>query len=170
MRHLGVLSLFLGVLAVSWGAVLGTPGSFAQAPGAAEPPREPPGAERRREPDTPVGLFAAVEEAWAASDAERLASLVDTTVVRVSVTPGAPPTTALTRSAASFLFQDQLRLVKTRSFHLVRVDAQKKGKAVGTALWSGDWGGRQGDREVKVVLSAALRGNRWLLTEVRAND
>lgn len=123
-----------------------------------------------RDTATPVRLFAAVEEAWSASDSERLASLVDTTVVRVSVTPDSPPTTALTRSAASFLFQDQLRLVRTRSFHIVRVDVQKKGRAIGTALWSGDWGGRQGPREVKVMLSAALRGNRWLLTEVRASD
>jgi hypothetical protein len=169
MRHLGIL--VLGFLA-SCSVPAATPLAYAQSSGsgATEPSPTPPPQERAREGETPVRLFAAVEEAWTASDSERLASLVDTTVVRVSVSPGSPPTTALTRSAAAFLFQDQLRLVKTRSFHLVRVDVQKKGKAVGTALWSGDWGGRQGEREIKVLLTAASRGNRWLLTEVRAND
>ena len=117
-----------------------------------------------------IRLFAAVEDAWFASDSEQLASLVDTTVVKISVTPGTAPTTALTRSAAAFLFQDPFRLVRTKSFQVVRVDVQKKGKAIGTAVWSGDWGGRQGDRDRQVVLTAMLRGNRWLLTEVRAND
>jgi hypothetical protein len=164
MRHLGVPILFFGLLApVS--PTLAQPGS-----GTSAPSSDPGTVERHIEPETAVRLFAAVEEAWTASDSDLLAALVDTTVVRVSVTPGSTPTTALTRSAAAFLFQDQLRLVKTGSFRVVRVEVQKNGRAVGTALWTGDWGGRQGDREVKVVLSAALHGNRWLLTEVRAND
>lgn len=171
MRHLGIRILVLGLLASCFPPAA----TLADAQSSGSEPVEPTSgtpaqAERPREAASPVLLFAAVEEAWEASDSERLASLVDTTVVRVSVTPGTPPTSALTRSAAAFLFQDQLRLVKTRSFQLVRLDVQKKGKAVGTALWSGDWGGRQGEREIKVVLTAAPRGNRWLLTEVRAND
>jgi hypothetical protein len=168
MRHLGLCILFLGLLA----AVSCVPGASAQPSGGTASSSEPEAASvnRPREPDSAVGLFAAVEEAWSASDSERLAALVDTTVVRVSVTPGTPPTTALTRSAAAFLFQDQLRLVRTRSFRLVRVEVQKKGTAAATGVWFGDWGGRQGEREIKVLLSAALRGNRWLLTQVRAND
>ena len=167
MRHRGFRIFLLGLLVSSF-ALPATP---ARAQSSPEPtPSTPPEPERPRDGESPVQLFAAIEDAWTVSDSERLASLVDTTVVRVSVTPGSPPTTALTRSAAAFLFQDQLRLVKTRSFQLVRLDVQKKGKAVGTALWSGDWGGRQGEREIKVVLTAAARGNRWLLTEVRAND
>ena len=117
-----------------------------------------------------IHLYAAVEEAWAASDAERLAGLVDTTVVRIALKPGSSPTSAVTRTAAAFLFQDQLRLVSSRSFRIVRVDATKKGKATAEAEWLGDWGGRQGVRQVKVVLAAEKSGNRWLLTEVRAND
>ena len=117
-----------------------------------------------------IHLYAGVEEAWAASDADRLAGLVDTTVVRIALKPGSPPTSAVTRTAAAFLFQDQLRLVSTRSFRIVRVDATKKGKASAEAEWLGDWGGRQGVRQVKVVLAAEKSGNRWLLTEVRAND
>ena len=168
MRHLGIRFLVFGLL-VSSSLPVATL-AVAQS-GATEPsPETPSHPERMREAESPVKLFAFVEEAWSVSDSERLASLVDTTVVRVSVTPGSPPTTALTRSAAAFLFQDQLRLVKTRSFQLVRVEVQKKGKAVGTAVWYGDWGGRQGEREVKVVLTAMARGNRWLLTEVRASD
>jgi hypothetical protein len=168
MRHLGVRVLFLGFLA----AVPFAPVAPAQPSAGTTISPEPATApvDRPREPDSAVGLFAAVEVAWSASDSERLAALVDTTVVRVSVTPGTPPTTALTRSAAAFLFEDQLRLVKTRAFHLVRVEVQKKGKAVATGVWLGDWGGRQGEREIQVSLAAALRGNRWLLTEVRAND
>ena len=117
-----------------------------------------------------IHLYAGIEEAWAASDAERLAGLVDTTVVRIALKPGSSPTSAVTRTAAAFLFQDQLRLVSTRSFRIVRVDATKKGKASAEAEWLGDWGGRQGVRQVKVVLAAVKSGNRWLLTEVRAND
>jgi len=120
--------------------------------------------------DSAVHLFAAVEEAWAASDAERLAGLVDTTVVRIAVKPGSSPTSAVTSTAAAFLFQDQLRLVSTRSFRVVRVEVTKKGTARAEAEWLGDWGGRQGLRDVKVILAAGKSGNRWLLTEVRAND
>ena len=117
-----------------------------------------------------VHLFAGVEEAWAAADAERLAGLVDTTSVRIAMKPGSPPTSAVTRTAAAFLFQDQLRLVSTKSFLVVKVEVMKKGKAGAEAAWLGDWGGRQGVREVKVVLAAEQVGSRWLLTEVRAND
>ena len=121
--------------------------------------------------ESPVRLFAAVEEAWLGSDAERLASMVDTAVVRIALKPGTPPTSAVTRSAAAFLFQDQLRLVKTSAFQLIRIDVNKKaGKALATAEWTGDWGGRQGSRIVKVALTASGAGNRWVLTEVRAND
>ena len=90
--------------------------------------------------------------------------------MRIALKPGSTPTSAVTRTAAAFLFQDQLRLVSTRSFRIVRVEVMKKGKARAEAEWVGDWGGRQGMREVKVALAAQKSGNRWLLTEVRAND
>jgi hypothetical protein len=120
--------------------------------------------------ESAIHLFAGVEEAWGASDAERLAGMVDTTVVRIAVKPGTPPTSAVTSTAAAFLFHDQLRLVSTRSFRVVRVEVTKKGTARAEAEWLGDWGGRQGLRDVKVILAARKSGNRWLLTEVRAND
>ena len=171
MRHRGSLVVILGLLAAPF--PMSAPPARAQSSGFPAASPEPAPAEQPRESEdlpTAIRLFATVEDAWSASDADRLASLVDTTVVRISVTPGTAPTTALTRSAAAFLFQDPLRLVHTKSFRVVRMDVQKKGKAVGTALWSGDWGGRQGERDRQVVLTAALRGNRWLLTEVRASD
>jgi hypothetical protein len=172
MPHAGNRILRVGILVLASLAASAT-SLLAQPSGSPMPSPEPAPVERPREPEagsSAIRLFAAVEDAWSASDSDRLASLVDTTVVRISVTPGTAPTTALTRSAAAFLFQDPLRLVRTKSFQVVRVDVQKKGKAVGTAVWSGDWGGRQGERDCQVVLTAALRGNRWLLTEVRAND
>jgi hypothetical protein len=115
-------------------------------------------------------MFAAVEAAWSATDADRLASMVDTTVVRIGLKLGAPPTSAVTRKAAAFLFRDQLRLVETRAFRILRVEVGSKGTARAVARWSGDWGGRQGARDVEVVFNAALTGGRWRLTEVRAND
>ncbi len=137
----------------------------------ADPVAEPtPSAATAQGEDSAVRLFAALEEAWAASSAERLASLVDTTVVRIALKPGTPPTSAVTRGAAAFLFQDQLRLVSTQSFRVIKIEVDKKGKARAEAEWSGDWGGRQGTRDVKVSLAAAISGNRWLLTEVRSND
>jgi len=122
--------------------------------------------------DSPLKLFAAVEDAWIASDAERLADMVDTTVVRITLDPGTPPTSAITRNAALFLFRDQLRLVKTRSFRVTRLEIAQKAKpaATATALWSGDWGGRRGVRDLKVAFVAVPVGSRWVLTEVRAND
>jgi len=117
-----------------------------------------------------IRLFADVEDAWGAESADRLAALVDTTVVRIALKPGTPLTSAVTRGAAAFLFQDQLRLVVTQSFRVVKVDVDKKGRARAEAEWTGDWGGRQGVRDVKVSLAAAVSGNRWLLTEVRSND
>lgn len=118
---------------------------------------------------TPLQLFARVETAWFTSDSEGLSSLVDTTSVTIAVKPGAPPTAAMTRSAAAFLFQDQLRLVKTQLFQVTRMSV---GKTSGTAVarWVADWGGRQGVRDVEVNLVATPSGGRWLLTEVRAKD
>lgn len=123
-----------------------------------------------RTDDSAIHLFAAVEDAWAATDADRLASLVDTTIVRIALKPGTPPTSAVTRTAAAFLFRDQLRLVRTDSFRIVKVEVSKKGRAQAVAEWSGDWGGRQGARDVKVTLTAMMKGGRWQLTEVRSND
>jgi hypothetical protein len=136
---------------------------------------EPPPAEAPPVPrveDSPLKLFAAVEEAWLASDAERLADLVDTTVVRITLEPGTPPTSAITRNAALFLFRDQLRLTKTRSFRVTRLEVAQKAKptAQATATWSADWGGRRGIRDLKILFVAVPSGNRWVLTEVRAND
>lgn len=149
----------------------GAPFSIASA----EPTSEPPSAAPATVLTTAtaasvVRLFADVEDAWAAESADRLAALVDTTVVRIALKPGTPPTSAVTRGAAAFLFQDQLRLVTTQWFRIVKIDVDKKGKARAEAEWSGDWGGRQGVRDVKVSLAAAISGNRWLLTEVRSND
>jgi hypothetical protein len=122
-------------------------------------------------PGSAIRLFAAVEEAWAASDAERLASLLDTTSVRIAIKPGTPLTSAQTRVAAAFLLQDQLRLVRTREFQMTRFDCDKKrGICRAVALWTGDWGGRQGTRSVRVTLTARPLANRWLLTEIRAED
>ena len=122
--------------------------------------------------NSPLKLFAAVEDAWIASDAERLADMVDTTVVRITLDPGAPPTSAVTRNAALFLFRDQLRLVKTQSFRVTRLEIGQKAKptATATALWTADWGGRRGVRDLKVAFVAMPVGSRWVLTEVRAND
>jgi hypothetical protein len=144
----------------------------ALAAGSTETP-PPAAAEARAEAGaaTPIRLFADVEEVWAASDAERLASFVDTTGVRIAVKPGAPLTAALTRVAAAFLLQDQLRLVRTQGFQITRFDCDKKRRLCrATAVWTGDWGGRQGTRAVRVTLVARPRANRWLLTEIRAED
>lgn len=149
---------------------LGSPAGIArsQGPASDEKPEE-----RRAEPppslpeSTPVRLFAAVEAAWVAGDAEAFAALVDTTAVRIALKPGATPTTAPTRSAAAFLFQDQLRLVTSQTFQIRKV-AVSKGSARAEGLWAGDWGGRTGGRAVKVTLTAWAIGGRWLLREVRA--
>ncbi len=147
--------------------LLATP--LARADEAPTPEVPPPS---RNAEDSPLRLFAAVEEAWLASDADRLAGLVDTTTVRITLEPGSPPTSAITHNAALFLFRDQLRLVKTLSFQVTRLEVGRKTKpaATATALWSADWGGRRGVRDLKVTLAAAPAGNRWVLTEVRAND
>jgi len=139
--------------------------------GAADPPPPSPEITSPLRSDSPVWVFASLEEAWMANDHDRLAALVDTATVRIALKPGAPPTSAMTRSAVAFLFRDQLRLVNTTSFQIVRFEASvKKGQASATAKWSGDWGGKQGVREVDVLLQAALHGNRWEIIEVRAND
>jgi len=171
MRSTGLLfTAVLVVLAIS---------STTARRAAADPP--PPGpdirvtvspvADQAVRTDSPVWVFAAFEEAWMTNDHDRLAALVDTATVRIALKPGAPPTSAMTRRAVAFLFRDQLRLVNTTSFQIVRLDvSSKKGRAQALAVWSGDWGGRQGAREVEVGLQAVLHGNRWEISEVRAND
>ena len=155
MRLLSVAPVLLLAAAVS----------FADEP-APESPRESlPGSPKR----TPAALFAAVEEAWLRADGERFAALVDTTDVRIALKPGEPPTAAVTRTAAAFLFQDQVRLVTTKEFRVVRFHPSKQG-VTAVATWRGDWGGRRGDRDVEVTLTGARRGGRWLLIEVRARD
>ena len=138
----------------------------AGAPGAANAA----GAAAAAGPDSPLRLLASVEEAWVAGDAERLASLVDTTSVRIGLKPGVSPTAAVTRNSAVFLFQDQLRLVKTWDFHVVRLEVPKKEPARAVASWGADWGGRQGKRTLEVKLTLVAVGGRWLLTEVRVDD
>ena len=162
----------LGAAVLAAAALLVSPHAarFAWAEEAPPPAETAPPVPRAE--DSPLKLFAAIEDAWAASDAERLADMVDTTVVRITLDPGAPPTSAVTRNAALFLFRDQLRLVKTKSFRVTRLEIGQKSKptATATATWSADWGGRRGVRDLKVAFVAAPVGNRWVLTEVRAND
>jgi hypothetical protein len=137
----------------------------------APPPPVPADAAPAPSYSTAISIFAAVEEAWAASDAERLGSLVDTTAVRISIKPGTPLATASTRVAVTFLLQDQLRLVHTKEFRVTRFDCdRKRGFCRAYALWNGDWGGRQGTRAARVTLTARPRTGRWLLTEIRAED
>lgn len=166
MRTARITTLTFTALALTGLSALRAIPARAQTPAEASPAAEA----SSHGDDSAIRLFAHVEEAWSAGSADRLAELVDTTVVRIALKPGSPLTSAVTRSAAAFLFQDQLRLVSTVSFRIVQVEISKKGKARATAEWTGDWGGRQGAREVKVDLAAAISGNRWLLTEVRAND
>lgn len=139
------------------------------------PPAAAPSSESR--PDlrpllrnaTPAQLFAAVEEAWSSGDADGLADLVDTTSVRIGLKPGGTPTAAMTRSAAAFLFQDQLRLVTTQSFLLLRMSTGN-GTSTASGQWIGDWGGTQGNRRLKVTLAAVSVGGRWFLREVRVRS
>lgn len=178
------------LLALVCAAILGAapitiaPVTAAPSAPAAEPPPPtdpPPSGSAKAEPaavavlrvapqPTAVRLFAAVEEAWSASDAERLASLVDTTRVRIALKPDTPPTTAITRGAAVFLFKDRMHLVSTREFRVLRVEVSAKGQARAQARWVGDWGGRQGVKPVRVLLTAGKEPSGWLLTEVRTAD
>lgn len=121
---------------------------------------------------TPVQLVAAVERAWIGAESNALASLCDSAVVRVALKPGSPPATAPTLGAVAFLIHDQLRLVVSRHFHVVRLQVNaKKRTARAWARWSGEWGGTRGTRDVEVVLQArAAADSGWLLTEIRAND
>ncbi len=121
---------------------------------------------------TPVQLFAAVERAWIGAESNALASLCDSAIVRVALKPGSPPATAPTLGAVAFLIHDQLRLVVSRRFHVVRLEVNaKKRTARAWARWSGEWGGTRGTRDVEVVLQArAAADSGWLLTEIRAND
>ncbi len=107
--------------------------------------------------------------AWSSGDADGLADLVDTTSVRIGLKPGGTPTAAMTRSAAAFLFQDQLRLVTTQSFQLLRMNTDK-GTSTASGQWTGDWGGTQGTRRLKVMLAAVYVGGRWYLREVRVKS
>ena len=163
-----MLPLPASIACLAWaatGLILAPP--FARATETSPAPVET----RNEAPTTAVRLFAAVEEAWAQSDAERLTSLVDSTSVRIALKPGAPLTSALTRVAAAFLLQDHLRLVHTRGFQVKRFDCDKKGRFCrATAVWTGDWGGRQGNRSVRVTLTARPGADRWVLTEIRAED
>jgi len=145
--------------------------SSADEPGSTPPPTSPPTPTPAPEiaTNTPAALFAAVEDAWIRADGERFASLVDTTAVRIALKPGEPPTAAVTRTAAAFLFQDQIRLVKTKEFRVVRFHPSKRG-VTAIAAWNADWGGRRGQRDVEVTLIGARRAGRWLLLEVRTKD
>lgn len=121
---------------------------------------------------SPSQLVAAVERAWLAADANAIASLCDSAVVRIALKPGAPSATAPTLNAVAFLIHDQLQLVASRRFQVVRLEVDaKKGTARAWARWVGEWGGARGARDVQVLLRARSSGETgWLLTEIRAND
>jgi hypothetical protein len=166
-----LLSLVVAVLLGAAPASAAAPGGPSVPPPAR--PDTPPSAfasQQAGPPASAIQLFAAVEAAWAVSDGERLAALVDTTRVLIGLKPDAPPATAVTRVAAAFLFTDQMRLVSTREFRVVKIEVPGKGPARATALWTGDWGGRQGVRRVQVELRGGQAQGGWLLTEVRASD
>ena len=159
------------VILAGWPAVATAASAATAPPASPEPPQVAvPPVTAPAPAANALQLFAEVEQAWAVSDAERLASLVDTTCVRIALKPGAPPTTAMNRVSAAFLFQDPMRLVKTSQFRLVRLDVPEKGPARAMARWTGDWGGRQGVRRVRINFTAAPRAGVWLLTEVRSSD
>lgn len=166
-------TLLIATLVLSSAAPLATRAAWADpppAPAGATAPQAPPSSPPAPVDSTAVQLFAEIEVAWSVSNAERLAAMVDTTAVRIGLKPGAPPASAMTRNAAAFLFRDQLRLVETRAFRVVRVEVGAKGTARAVARWLGDWGGRQGLRDVEVELNAAVTAGHWSITEVRAND
>jgi len=121
---------------------------------------------------TPAQLMAALERAWTAGDTNAIASLCDSATVRIALKPGAPPAAAPTLNAVAFLIHDQLDLVVSRQFRVVRLDTnEKKGTAKAWASWHGTWGGGKGARDIEVVLAArATADGAWLLTEIRAND
>ena len=121
---------------------------------------------------TPAQLMAALERAWTAGDTNAIASLCDSATVRIALKPGAPPAAAPTLNAVAFLIHDQLDLVVSRQFYVVRLDTnEKKGTAKAWASWHGTWGGGKGARDIEVVLAArATADGAWLLTEIRAND
>jgi hypothetical protein len=121
---------------------------------------------------TPAQLVATLEKAWMAGDANAIASLCDSATVRIALKPGAPPAAAPTLNAAAFLIHDQLDLVASREFRILRLETdEKKGTAKAWASWHGSWGGGKGARDVEVMLAARSTGDgAWLLTEIRAND
>lgn len=121
---------------------------------------------------TPLQLFAAAEKAWSGGDANGLASLCESGVARVALKPGTPPASAPSLNAVAFLIQDQLRLVVSHRFHVVRFEVDgKKRTARAWARWVGEWGGARNTRNVEVVFQARSSGDAgWLLTEIRAND
>jgi len=121
---------------------------------------------------TPAQLMAALERAWTAGDTNAIASLCDSATVRIALKPGAPPAAAPTLNAVAFLIHDQLDLVVSRQFRVVRLDTnEKKQTAKAWASWHGSWGGGKGARDIEVVLTArAIADGGWLLTEIRAND
>ena len=121
---------------------------------------------------TPLQLFAAVERAWSEANPNALASLCDSSVVRIALKPGSPPATAPTLGAVAFLIHDQLRLVVSHRFHVVRLEVDaKKRTARAWARWVGEWGGAKNTRDVQVTMQARASGDMgWLLTEIRAND
>jgi hypothetical protein len=121
---------------------------------------------------TPVQLVSALERAWMAGDANTIASLCDSATVRIALKPGTPPAAAPTLNAAAFLIRDQLALVVSRQFRVVRLETDdKKRTAKAWASWHGSWGAGKGARDIEVLLTARAAGDgSWLLTEIRAND
>jgi len=168
-HHLAALSLAVALLPVAAFTVTPRPAV------AAEPSEAPESLTPAPQPSpqpSPVQLFAALERAWRAGGANAIASLCDSTTVRIALKPGSPPATAPTLSAVAFLIHDQLDLVVLRRFHVVRVETDgKRRTAKAWARWHGSWGGARGDRDIEVVLIARSVGESgWLLTEIRAND
>jgi hypothetical protein len=118
----------------------------------------------------PLSVFASVEKAWAAGDADALVQLLDPEEkVRIAFAKGGPCGGYFNRDQAYFLLKDMLEFTKTDRFTFQKywnLDSSGKSPyAVAIREFRMNDGAAHADQ---VYISLRRRGDQWVVGEIRS--
>lgn len=123
-------------------------------------------------PGGPLAVFAAVEAAWAAEDADALVALLDPEDrVRIAMATAGPRGGWFNRDQAYFLVKDMFAFTDTDRFEFERYwNLDSRGRSPYAVAVRELDGTDAGPRTDRVYISLRKRGSAWFIGEIRSID